>query len=250
MDPLGESLSIVVPVFNESGVIERVVEGLDREILARFESGEIIVVDDASTDETPRILELLVERCPRLRIERAVTNRGHGPSVRRALDLASGSWIFQIDSDGQFVIRDFWFLWDRRHHADLVLGVRVHRRDPLHRLALSKVVRLVVSLLARRRLGDPNIPFRLIRRSAWDSLSGSIPRASLAPSILMTTGAALRDWRIEEAPVSHLPRDEGRSTLRVWRLATFSLRGLWELAVFRRRLTRPPPRQSPGTHTR
>lgn len=238
MGALEESLSIVVPVFNESGVIELVVEELDREVLTRFGTGELIIVDDASTDATPRILESLARRNPRLRVERAEENRGHGPSVRRGLDLTTGTWIFQIDSDGQFVVQEFWKLWSRRENADLVLGVRVNRRDPLHRLALSRVVRVVVSMLAHRRLRDPNIPFRLIRRSAWEDLSGSIAPASHAPSILVVTGAALRGWRIEEVAVSHLPRESGRSTLRLWRLVRFSARALAELLVFRYNVAR------------
>jgi glycosyltransferase involved in cell wall biosynthesis len=87
--------------------------------------------------------------------------RGQGPSLRRGLAVSSGEWIFLIDSDRQFVADEFWNLWNRRQDADLVLGLRRPRRDAFHRVVLSVVVSLVVSLLAGRRIRDPNVPFSL-----------------------------------------------------------------------------------------
>ncbi len=230
---MSESLSVVVPVWNEEAVIGELLAEIDSQIAGRFEQGEIIVVDDASTDSTPEILAGLEGLGGRLRVLRSDRNRGHGPSVRRGLEHSSGDWILQLDSDGQFEVADFWSLWSAREDADLVLGVRVDRRDPVHRLALTRVISVVVSLLAGRRLRDPNVPFRLLRRALWDDLAPLVPPDSLAPSILVTLGAVVRGSRVVERPVAHRRRVRGRSSLRAFRLLAFSLRGLGQLLRFR-----------------
>jgi glycosyltransferase involved in cell wall biosynthesis len=233
-------LSVVVPVYNEAGSIEALVRDFERELVPRFERLEVIVVDDASTDETPQILERLAHERPWLDVRRAEQNAGHGAAVMRGLRAARAEWIFQIDSDGQFVVAEFPLLWERRDECDLALGVRADRHDPLHRLALTRVVRLATSLLAGRRIRDVNTPFRLLRRSVWTDLEGLIGPDTLAPNILVTLGASVRGRRVVNVPVTHLARERGTSTLKALRLIRFSLRGLGQLLAFRYRLARSP----------
>ena len=163
-------LSVVVPCFNEAKGIADLVVDLEQELIPLGEPFEVIVVDDCSTDDSPRLLDELAQGREWLHVHHAEQNAGHGPSVIRGLELARGRWIFQIDSDRQFVVAEFADLWERRHDADLVLGVREDRHDPLHRLVLTGAVRLVVSALALRRLRDPNVPFRIYRRELWEDL--------------------------------------------------------------------------------
>jgi dolichol-phosphate mannosyltransferase len=236
-------LSVVVPAFNEEGEIEALVLDLGRDVVGRYGEVEAIVVDDCSTDRTPAILDGLADTRPWLRVHHAACNEGHGPSVVAGLGLARGAWIFQLDADRQFVVAELADLWARRDDADLVLGVRVARRDPSHRLVLSVAVRAVTSLLAGRRLRDSNTPFRLFRRELWEELRPLIGPATLAPSIFLVVGAAVRGRRIVEVPVTHLPRARGRSSLRAWRLVRFSLRGLLQLVAFRRALRQGLPHE-------
>ena len=241
-------LSVVVPVYNESGSIEALVRDLEREVVPLFDRVEVIVVDDASTDETATILDRLAGERPWLDVQHAERNGGHGSSVMSGLQRASAEWIFQIDSDAQFVVAEFPLLWERRHDADLVLGVRTERHDPAHRLLLTRVVRLAASLLAGRRIRDVNTPFRLLRRSLWTTLEPEIPPGTLAPNILVTLGAVVRRRRIAFVPVTHLARERGTSTLKALRLVRFSMRGLGQLVAFRYRLARAPEpaRDRPG----
>jgi dolichol-phosphate mannosyltransferase len=231
-------LSVVVPVYNEESSIEQLVLDLEREVVPLAAGVEVIVVDDASTDGTAAILAGLADGRPWLRVRRAERNAGHGPAVVRGLEEAAGEWIFQLDSDGQFVVAEIDRLWNRRDDADLVLGVRAERHDPGHRLALSRVVRLVVSALVGKRLRDANVPFRLFRAELWRDVGPFLPRPALAPSIFVTLGAVSRGWRIVEVPVTHLRGTREVSTLRKWRLVKFSLAGLRDLVAYRYKLAR------------
>ena len=155
--------------------------------------------------------------------------------MRDGLARSRGDWVFVLDSDGNIPAADFWRLWEARAQADLVLGVRVHRRDARHRLLLTRAVRTVVSRLAGRPVQDP---FRLMRRSLWDDLSRFIGDDALAPSIMVSLGAAVRGWRVAEVPIEHRPRAGDASSLRRLRLLGFSARGLLQRARFRLQLRR------------
>ncbi|MBA2440448.1 MAG: glycosyltransferase family 2 protein [Thermoleophilaceae bacterium] len=238
MAELSPELSIVLPAWNEEAVIGRLIEELNNEVASRLDAAEIVVVDDCSTDGTAAVVARLAEASERLVVVQLRENRGHGPAVLEGMRCSRGDWIFQLDSDGQFVVADFWKLWERRQEADLVLGVRSSRHDPRHRLLLSRLVATVVSLLLLRRVRDANTPFRLLRRELWEELRPDLPRRALAPSILTVVGAVARGRRVVEVPVAHLPRQRGGSSLQKWRLVRFSLRGLVQLVRFRLSLAR------------
>ena len=232
-------LSIVVPAFNEGAIIARTIDDLRAEIADRLDGVEIVVVDDASTDATGAVLDGLAAADPRLVVVHAEVNRGHGPSVRRGLDRARGEWILQLDADGEIAPADFWSLWAERGRASVIVGYRVDRRAPGHRIALNRLARWTVRGLASGRpLRDVNAPFKLVRREVWEDLRPAFPAAPAVPSILLLLGAAVRGRAIVEVPVRHLPRLGGESTLRPVRLAKLSLSAAAELLRFRVRLAR------------
>ena len=126
-----------MPVHDEEAVIDDVVAAIVREVLDAVPASELVIVDDTSNDSTPARLAAHAAADPRIKVLRNDVNRGHGPSLRRAIDASSGDWILHLDSDGQFDPAELPSLWDRRDDADLVLGVRRARHDPRHRLVLT-----------------------------------------------------------------------------------------------------------------
>jgi len=226
------ALSVVVPVWNEEGSISLLVEELAR-VLPEH---ELIVVDDASTDETPRILDGLQQRYPALRVERLERNSGHGAAVAKGIELTSGEWVFVLDSDRQIVVEDFNRLWAARDGAALVLGLREPRRDLLYRRAGSRFVAAFASLLAGHRLRDPNVPFRLFRRRLWSELSPAMAVGARAPMLTLSLGAAVQGESIVQVPVSHRARPWGRPSLAGLRLVRFGAQTVAEMLRFRLRL--------------
>ena len=126
-------LSVVLPAFNEAGNIERVIDDTTAYLDKQGIRYEIHVVDDGSHDDTPRVLESLRGRAPALRVLRHPRNRGYGAALRTGLAAVRGEHVLLADGDGQFHIRALAALWARRHEADLVLGFRNPRKDPLLR---------------------------------------------------------------------------------------------------------------------
>jgi dolichol-phosphate mannosyltransferase len=231
-------LSVVMPVYNEANVIEDVVAELKRDVCDHLARSEIVLVNDASTDETPRILDRLAHEDPRVKVFHAESNGGHGPALRRALDESRGDWIFQIDSDGQQIPQEFWSLWRGRGHADLVMGMRRIHRNGRHRVIVSAMARWFNRLLGGGNIRDVNVPFKLVKRPVWEDLRNEIPQRPVAPSLLLAVGAAVRGWRVDQVGITHLPRRHGPSTVDLRVLARLTAGALTELLAFRIRLAR------------
>jgi glycosyltransferase involved in cell wall biosynthesis len=211
-------LSVVMPMFNEEAVIGGVVGDVRRFVLEAVPTAELIVIDDCSTDDTAKVVAEIAGLDSRIRLLRNPGNVGHGPSLRRGLDAATGDWLLLLDSDGQLDIADFADMWERRNVADLVIGRRVERHDPRHRLVLTWFVRLVASLTARTWIVDSNAPFKLVRRSLYEHLRSGIPADTFAPSMLLAIGGYRCGARVAVVPVSHCARASGSSSLHPARL--------------------------------
>src|SRR5580692_3617998 len=104
-------LVVVIPVYNEQDCIEEVITSWGNFLkdYLKTVSFTIVVVNDGSKDGTPKILDGLSPRLPYLHVVHQ-KNGGHGNAVlngyREALKF-SPAWVFQVDSDNQFLPEDF-----------------------------------------------------------------------------------------------------------------------------------------------
>ena len=88
--------SVVIPVFNEAPTVQMLLQA----VLAQNLVGEVIVVDDASTDGTWEIVRSLASGCPLpLRMERHARNQGKGAALRTGFPLATLPFVVVQDAD-------------------------------------------------------------------------------------------------------------------------------------------------------
>lgn len=91
-------VSVVVPTYNRAAVVGRAIDSVLAQTFGDF---ELIVVDDASTDETSALLASYSD--PRLIALVHDTNRGGGASRNTAIDVAKGEFVAFLDSDCEFL---------------------------------------------------------------------------------------------------------------------------------------------------
>lgn len=231
---INASLSIVMPAYNEAGVIEKVVRDFGG-VLQKFERPEFIVVNDCSKDNTLAILLGLQKEIPYLKVIAQEKNSGHGPSLMRAYRLATGDYVFHVDSDNQFYAEDFWLLWDKmqKEGADIVIGRRHERHDPFHRIVITKILRALLFVLLGTDIKDSNSPFKLHRRAALDKILSLVPPNYFAPSILMAVAAHKLKMKVLYQDVRHLPRLTGATILKSWKMIKVCWRVTKEIIKFR-----------------
>jgi glycosyltransferase involved in cell wall biosynthesis len=226
-------LSVVLPAFNEEANIERVVRDCVAYLADRIPDYELLIVDDGSRDRTGEILDRLVTEFPRLRPLRHPQNRGYGVALRTGFDGATKRFVFFMDSDGQFDIRDLDLLLPLVTDADhVVTGFRIERRDPfLRRLNARLFSGFLVRVMLGVRVRDLNCAFKLIPKKVLEQITlestGALINAELYGR------AVRRGFGIKEVGVHHYSRTAGVPTGA--RLSVI-LRAFYDLARLRRKI--------------
>lgn len=232
-----------MPAYNEAGAILGALDDVAAAVLAAVPDAEVVVVDDGSTDGTRALLEGRAAREPRLRVV-SQANGGHGPALRRGLDEARGEALLLLDSDRQVGLEGFAAHWAMLREGDLVavLGVRRPRHDPRHRLVISAAMRGLLVAAFGRAPRDAGVPYKLLRRAAWEEAAPLVPPGSFIPSVLTAVILLRRHpGRVREVVVRHVARDTGATVLRARRLARFCARALAEVMGLRRALAAGRP---------
>ncbi len=226
------SLSVVMPVYNEQGVIEHVVRSVYDNIVRKIDDSELIVVNDCSTDSTLSMLEKLQKELRKMRIITPARNGGHGKAIRLGFLNAKKDWVFHIDSDNQFDPAEYWELDRFRNEYDIILGHRKKRQDPLYRKMLSNGMLAANVFLFGMYNNSSNSAFKLMNNRVLQHILTMVPEDSMAPTILMTLLAGKLKYRIKIVEVTHFPRKTG-SAIKPLKVAKACCRGMKELLSLR-----------------
>jgi len=142
---LPASLSIIIPALNEEGSLEQIVQDCLR-ALRDFSDGEVVIVNDGSTDNTPEIADRL-SMDPRVSVLHHQSNLGIGTSVRDALSVARMDFITFLPADGQidpFELNLFLPLLDT---CDIIVSTYFHSNRGIFRESLSLILRWLMRVL-------------------------------------------------------------------------------------------------------
>lgn len=204
-------LSVVHPCYNEQENIEYTVRETLRWFDGEAHDGEVIVVDDGSTDESPHILQRLSLEDARVKVVTHEKNRGYGIAVRSGCDAAMNEYVAFVDSDGQFKIEDLNRLIPGLKDHDFVPGRRLRRADPFIRNIFGKVLGILNLLFFGMWIRDVNCGMKIFTRELWPTI-----RPVYGTEKFFNTELYLRlkndgeSW--EQIPVPHYPRRAGTQT--------------------------------------
>ena len=196
---------------------------------------EVLIVDDGSTDRTPELADALAASHPEVRVHHQ-PNRGYGGALKAGFANAQGELVCFSDGDLQFDLKEMHRLLDRLHDGekkpvDVVIGYRIKRRDPAHRVFIAKTYNAIVSVLFGLRVRDIDCAMKLFRREALEGLRLEADGPFLSAELLIKLRAL--GVRMAQVGVNHYPRAAGTNTG-----ASFTkiLRTFRDLGVLRHRL--------------
>ncbi len=174
---------------------------------------EVLVVDDGSTDRTRELAEAAAREDDRITVFHQA-NRGYGGALRAGFESARGELIGFSDGDLQFDLRERSRLLERLADAsrpvDAVIGYRIKRRDPPHRIFIAKTYNAIASMVFGLRVRDIDCAMKLFRREVFDGLPLTTDSPFLSAELLIKLHA--RGERVAQVGVTHYPRAAGTNT--------------------------------------
>jgi glycosyltransferase involved in cell wall biosynthesis len=253
VNPAVQSISAFFPCYNDEATIASMVNLAFTTIDEVGADGEVIVINDGSTDRSPQVLADLQAKEPRLRVVTHPTNRGYGGALLSGFAAAKEQWVFYTDGDAQFDPSELaQLVAAAADDVDVVQGYKIRRADILARRVIGRVYHRFVAFMFGLHIRDTDCDFRLIRHSALDRVHLVHTTGVICVELvrkLQDSGA-----RFVEVPVHHYARAHGHSEFfRVSSVAR-SLRDLaflWlRLVAFGRRSSSPGAGSSGAGSTR
>ena len=229
-----DGLSVVLPCFNEDANIAHAIRDASAAAQATSRAHEIIVVDDGSCDDTAEIAGRLARDDERVRVLVHATNRGYGAALRTGIRAARMPWILLTDADLQFDLRELEDFLPVAADADLLIGWRILRQDPLGRRMSAAAWNWLVRRVFQVPVRDVDCAFKLGRRELLQRVELTSTGAMISTELLVKCVAA--GARMRELGVHHRPRRAGEPTGGNPRVV---LRAFRELAELRSRRTSP-----------
>ncbi len=203
-------LSIVIPIYNEAATLSELV----RRVLAvdyGFDELEVILVDDHSRDDSPRIGRELETAHERVKFIRHAQNRGKGGALRTGFKYATGDVVVIQDADLEYdpaeIPRLVHLIQD--DIADVVYGSRflsigAHRVLYYWHYLANKALTFLSNLLTNVNLTDINVCYKAFRREVLDSITLYENGFGIDPEL--TAKTVTSRWRVYEVPISYYGR--------------------------------------------
>ncbi len=206
-------LSVVVPVYNEQASVVSVL----RRVLEQRPVQEIIVVDDASRDQSWEVLQQFAPGEPRIKLLRHEQNQGKGAALRTGIQHASAPVVIIQDADLEYDPSEYYLLLNPilSGKADVVFGTRfggssAHRVLYYWHSVGNKFLTTLSNMATNLNLTDMETCYKTFRREVIQKITIEENRFGFEPEI--TAKVSKLGVRIYEVAISYYGRtyEEGK----------------------------------------
>lgn len=206
MNKKNKPVSVIIPVFNEEEGIEKVLAQLKS--LNLGEKGEIIVVDDGSTDQSFRMAS-----AKGVKVIRHEQNMGYGAALKTGIRHAKNEIIVITDADGSYPIKNIPVILVDMENADMVVGARVGKkaRIPFYRRPAKWFINKLANHLSGIKIPDLNSGLRAMRKEKVERFFSILPeRFSFTTTI--TLAFLTNGYSVKYTPIEYYKR-KGKSKI-------------------------------------
>ena len=202
-------LTVVIPVHNEAGSIASLLDELYA-LPGELARCPVIVVDDASSDDTAAVLEDCLHEHALLRVLQHRQRYGQSAAIATGVCAARTLWIATLDGDGQNDPADIPRLYQAMDAASdsvwLVNGNRKQRRDNWHKRLASRVANAVRARILGDATPDSGCGLKVFSRATFNSLPQFDHMHRFLPALVHTQGG-----EVLSIEVNHRARRTGKS---------------------------------------
>src|SRR5437763_5346057 len=227
-------ISLVVPCHNAEQNLRPLVAAIHSTMDPIGRDFELIITDDASTDNSWNVLKDLATNDPHLLIQRFKFNCGESAASWAGMQIARGRYIATLDADLQNDPKDLPAMLEGLKSADCVCGTRVGTRgkgDNSIRIASSRIANWIRNKLSGETISDAGCTYRVFRRECIANVKFFKGAHRFLPIFIKMEGC-----RVIEVPVLPNPRLSGPGHYGVWNRLFKSFRDLLAVRWMKSRL--------------
>ena len=223
-------LSVLMPVFNEEATLEAV---LNRVLAVDFPvEMELVVVDDASTDGTAKILEQFRHH-PRLTLRTHPVNQGKGAAIRTAAEVATGDYVIPCDADLEYRPEEIPQLLVPvlEDESEVVFGSRTfgsHSAYSYWYVIGNRAITTVANVLFNAYISDLETCYKLLPLELYRNLD--IRSKGFGMEAEITAKLLARGIRPYEVPISYRARSREEGKKITWK---DGVEAIWIMARIR-----------------
>ena len=197
-------VTLLIPAYNEEKGIGAVLDAVKRLNLP----GEIIIIDDGSTDRTWEVVQ-----ASGLKVIRHDVNRGYGQALKSGILAAQHDIVVITDADGTYPNEEIRNLLSHMDNHDMVVGARTGEsvRIPLIRRPAKKMLNLLANYLAGVNIPDLNSGLRVFRKDLAREFFHMLP-AGFSFTTTITLAMLSNGYRVKYVSINYHQR-EGRSKI-------------------------------------
>jgi len=215
-----KTLSIIIPAYNEAKTIHLILDKIaEVELLNNIEK-EIIIINDASKDDTKLAIETYITSClnENIVLYNQEKNKGKGAAIRKGIEIASGDYIIIQDADLEYNPKEYNILLKPMidEFADVVYGSRFIGGNP-HRILFfwhsigNKFLTFLSNVFTNLNLTDMETCYKLFRSDIIKSIKLRENRFGFEPEVTAKI-SRIPKIRIYEVGISYYGRtyEEGK----------------------------------------
>ena len=212
-------ISVVSPVYRAENIVSELVKQVKEQLSPITEDFEIILINDASPDNSWVEIEKETAKDKRVKGLNLSRNFGQHYAITAGLNFAKGEWIVVMDCDLQDRPEEIPNLYYKALEGyDSVFAQRTERNDTLFKKLFSKLFYKLFSYLTDTKQDATVANFGIYRRCVIDAILSMHDQIRFFPTMVQWVG-----FRKFYLPVEHASRFEGKST--------YNFKGLFRLAI-------------------
>lgn len=238
---MAQTLSIVIPAYNEENTIIEILTALDAVVLPSGLAKELIIVDDCSKDDTLKRIEAFMTNNPSLdiKLHSLAKNGGKGGALHKGFELATGDFIIIQDADLEYDPNEYSLLLKPmlEGKADVVYGSRFIGGSP-HRILFfwhtigNKYLTFLSNMCTNLNLTDMETCYKLFRADILKGLKLKEKQFGFEPEVTAKM-SRIPNIRIYEVGISYYGRTYAEGKKINWK------DGVWALwCIFRYNILR------------
>lgn len=204
------SISVFFPCYNDSHSISKLVTNAYKILPTLTRDYEVIVIDDASKDDSKLKLFNLKRKYPKLKLIFHEKNLGYGGSLKSGFKASSKKLIFYTDGDGQYDVNELKILFNlMTKDVDFINGIKMVRHDPTYRIFLGNLYSFIARWIFFLPTYDVDCDFRLIRKEIINKIILKSNSGSICVELVKKSQRVGANFR--QVSVHHFERKWGKS---------------------------------------